>query len=157
MMSVYTRLLENEQDTLDFGKKIALFIPKLQIIYLQGVLGAGKTTFVRGLLRGLGYNGAVKSPTYTLVETYVLGQYTIHHFDLYRLQTTEELAEMGFRDYLGNDTLCLIEWPQQAQGQLPLADLICHLEVVNEQRKIVITAQTDAGQQVIQQLKLILV
>jgi tRNA threonylcarbamoyladenosine biosynthesis protein TsaE len=145
-------LLENEQQTLAFGKKIAAHSASLQVIYLNGVLGAGKTTLTRGLLQGLGYTGVVKSPTYALVETYILESRTIHHFDLYRVHSVNELEEIGFRDYFLNDTLCLIEWPQRA-SHLPVADLICNLEVVHEARKIVLTADTPAGWQVIQQLE----
>lgn len=146
------KILADEQQTLDFGKKIAAKSADLHIIYLNGVLGAGKTTLTRGILQGLGYSGTVKSPTYTLVETYVLGQRTIHHFDLYRVHDIHELEDMGFRDYFTQDTLCLIEWPDRAT-HLPQADLICDLEVVGKQRKIILSAHTPAGMQVIEEVK----
>jgi tRNA threonylcarbamoyladenosine biosynthesis protein TsaE len=150
-MQSYTALLENEQQTLAFGKKIASHSSGLHIIYLNGVLGAGKTTLTRGILQGLGYTGAVKSPTYTLVETYVLNSRTLHHFDLYRIHDAHELEDMGFRDYLTIDTLCLIEWPDRINN-LVVADLICNLEIIGEQRKIVLTANTPAGWQVIKEV-----
>lgn len=146
------KLLANEQQTLDFGRKIAAHSHKLHVIYLNGVLGAGKTTLTRGILQGLGYSGTVKSPTYTLVETYVLGARTLHHFDLYRVHDIHELEEMGFRDYFTQDTLCLIEWPERA-AHLPTADLVCDLEVVESQRKITLHANTPAGMQVIEEVK----
>jgi tRNA threonylcarbamoyladenosine biosynthesis protein TsaE len=151
-MNVYTVVLKDADQTLNFGKKIARLSAHLQVIYLNGVLGAGKTTLTRGILQGLGYSGVVKSPTYTLVETYPLGSRTVHHFDLYRIHDAHELEEMGFRDYFSHDTLCLIEWPDKAQD-LVSADLICDLEIKGLQRKIVLVAKTDAGSQVIQQLE----
>jgi tRNA threonylcarbamoyladenosine biosynthesis protein TsaE len=151
-MNTYTALLQNEQQTLDFGKKMAALSQGLHVIYLNGVLGAGKTTLTRGFLQGLGHTGTVKSPTYTLVETYPLGTRIIHHFDLYRIHDAHELEEMGFRDYVTEDTLCLIEWPDRAQN-LVTADLICDLDIIGEERNIVLSANTPAGWQVIQQLE----
>jgi tRNA threonylcarbamoyladenosine biosynthesis protein TsaE len=150
-MNAYTVLLKNEQQTLDFGKKIAQHSASLHIIYLNGVLGAGKTTFTRGFLQGLGHTGAVKSPTYTIVETYTLDARVIHHFDLYRLHDVHELEDMGFRDYFTDDTLCLIEWPDRA-GNLVIADLICNLEIIGEQRNLVLSANSPAGWQVIKEV-----
>ncbi len=145
------KLLENEQQTLELGDAIARHSNQLHIIYLNGLLGAGKTTLTRGILQGLGYTQTVKSPTYTLVETYVLDTRTVHHFDLYRMNDIHELEELGFRDYLTDDALCIIEWPERA-AVLPEADLICDLKIIGSQRKIILSSNTPAGDEVIAHL-----
>lgn len=131
--------IPNATEMMQFGGKIADQFPNGGIVLLNGDLGAGKTTLVRGLLRHLGFEGTVKSPTYTLVEPYELNQRTIYHFDLYRLGDPEELEYMGGRDYWESNALCLIEWPEQAQGYLPEADLILNIGYQNDGRKIEIT------------------
>ena len=108
---------------MELGGQIACLLPVGGVVLLHGNLGVGKTTLVRGLLRSLGFEGTVKSPTYTLVEPYHVADRDIYHFDLYRLADPEELEYLGVRDYFRDDALCLIEWPQQADGFLPKADL----------------------------------
>jgi tRNA threonylcarbamoyladenosine biosynthesis protein TsaE len=118
-------------------------------IYLQGELGTGKTTLVRGLLLAAKYQGAVKSPTYTLVEPYSLADKWLYHFDLYRLSDPEELEYLGIRDYFTHDTLCLIEWPERGAGILPAADLLIQLDYQPAGRRARLTGLTDTGRQVI--------
>jgi tRNA threonylcarbamoyladenosine biosynthesis protein TsaE len=146
-MNHFTAITHHEIEMRELGKKLALHANKLHLIFLQGDLGAGKTTFIRGFLEGLGHEGSVKSPTYTLVETYPMGSRTIHHFDLYRLHEA-----LGIRDYFGNTSLCLMEWPERAEKILPTPDIQCVIAIMGEMREITMTAHTTEGQEVIQWL-----
>lgn len=115
------------------------------VITLQGPLGAGKTTFVRGFLRACGISGPIKSPTYTLVEPYQAGGRQFYHFDLYRLEDPEALEMLGFRDYLTGDSICLIEWPEQAGGALPPAAIEVRLAFAGDGRRAVLDTATTEG------------
>jgi len=129
-------LIKNEKAMMQLGGEIVDRFSKGGIVLLNGDLGVGKTTLVRGLLRHLGFEGTVKSPTYTLVEPYDVDGRRIYHFDLYRLGDPEELEYMGGRDYWNEDSLCLIEWPEKAQGYLPKEDLSLFIEHHGEERKV---------------------
>lgn len=137
-MTQYTTALDiaSTQQMMALGGRIADAFPHGGLVFLKGDLGAGKTTLVRGLLRHLGFQGTVKSPTYTLVEPYSVNGRDIYHFDLYRLADPEELEYMGVRDYLSSSALCLIEWPEKAQGFLPKATLNVIIQYDNEARKV---------------------
>lgn len=115
------------------------------LIQLQGKLGSGKTTLVRGFLRSLGITGAIKSPTYTLVEPYQADGRHYYHFDLYRLEAPEALEMLGFRDYLDGDSMCLIEWPEQAGDLLPPADIAVAISLLPAGRRVHLDATTTHG------------
>jgi tRNA threonylcarbamoyladenosine biosynthesis protein TsaE len=119
------------------------------VVYLNGDLGSGKTTLTRGFVRGMGYQGNVKSPTYTLVEPYELAKWRIFHFDLYRLSNAEELEYMGIRDYFNHDCCCFIEWPEKGTGILAKADMIINIAYQGEQRFIKLQAKSNYGEHVI--------
>jgi tRNA threonylcarbamoyladenosine biosynthesis protein TsaE len=115
------------------------------VVYLRGELGAGKTTCARSLLRAFGVAGAVRSPTYTLVETYELAGLTCVHVDLYRLQTLTEVDELGLRDLVGPGCLLLVEWPEKGGAALPPADLELLLKYAGDGRQAHLTAATPLG------------
>ena len=127
------------------GGLLAKSAPRSALVFLHGELGAGKTTLVRGFLRALGVRGAVKSPTYTLVEPYEVGRHLIYHLDLYRLGDPEELELMGIRDYLGSG-LVLMEWPSKAAQALPAPDLVIDIETVIDGRMVTLRGTTPAGE-----------
>jgi tRNA threonylcarbamoyladenosine biosynthesis protein TsaE len=125
-------------------------------IYLRGDLGAGKTTFVRGVLRALGYEGRVKSPTYALVEVYAISSLNLYHFDFYRLRDPNEWHEAGFRDSLTAQAISLIEWPEKAHGALvplppPDLEILLTSDPSNEMsRSMLLTARSTLGQRLLQ-------
>jgi len=127
------------------GRALAAGAGPGRVLHLRGELGAGKTTLVRGLLRGLGHTGRVKSPTYTLVEPYDLWSLHFYHFDFYRLKDRNEWEQAGFREYFGAQSMCAVEWPERAAGLLAPPDLDLELLFEGEARRARIEAHTDSG------------
>lgn len=144
--------LPDETATLALGRRLAAALRKGGVVYLQGDLGAGKTTLCRGLIQALGYSGAVKSPTYTLVEPYELPGRRLYHFDLYRLGDPEELEYIGIRDYFDPGVICLVEWPEQGADRIPAPDLQVALDRVRSGRLARLQAYTEAGQNMLGEL-----
>ncbi|TNE81234.1 MAG: tRNA (adenosine(37)-N6)-threonylcarbamoyltransferase complex ATPase subunit type 1 TsaE [Gammaproteobacteria bacterium] len=136
----------------DFGNRLGALLPNGLLVFLEGDLGAGKTTLSRGILGAFGHNGVVKSPTYTLVEPYQLGEKLFYHFDLYRLGDPEELEYIGIRDYLEQASCCLVEWPERGAGILPDPDLRIQISVADHARRLVILAETERGMGVVEEL-----
>lgn len=137
--------LADEEAMVAFGGLIANAATDGAVIYLHGDLGMGKTTLSRGVLRALGHQGAVKSPTYTLVEPYELAERQVYHFDLYRLSDPEELEYLGIRDYFTEECLCLIEWSERGKGVLPAADLDLSIRVQDQGRIISLQGNSEKG------------
>jgi len=158
--------LANENATITVGDSLATVllaqnehIDKVQsalVVYLKGDLGAGKTTLTRGFVRGMGHQGKVKSPTYTLVEPYELPPWQVYHFDLYRLGDAEELEYMGIRDYFAENCCCFIEWPEKGAGILPKADIVIQLDYQDEQRTVKLRAFSVRGEDVLQRYSALL-
>jgi tRNA threonylcarbamoyladenosine biosynthesis protein TsaE len=144
--------LADEAAMLVLGARLARALRPGVTLYLEGDLGVGKTTLCRGVLRGFGHSGAVKSPTYTLVEPYEFTGFTVSHFDLYRLGDPSELDYIGIRDYFDPQSLCLIEWPERGCGFLPPADLVVRIELEGGGRLLTMTATTSAGSLVVERL-----
>ena len=171
-MSALNVFLNDEEATLSFGRELALGLTtnnetskksfelsKNQdveilgaVVYLAGDLGAGKTTLTRGIMRGFGYKGAVKSPTYTIIEPYEFVKSHIYHFDLYRLAHAEEVEFLGAEEYFSSKNLCLIEWPERGQGFIPSADLVIELAQKGNGRSVSCMSHTEKGLKIVKRL-----
>jgi tRNA threonylcarbamoyladenosine biosynthesis protein TsaE len=145
--------LNNEKEQRDFGIKLAqAFDHKTLVIYLQGDLGAGKTTLARGFMQGLGYEGKVKSPTYTLVEVYPFGNLKVLHIDLYRIETSEEIFELGLRDFFEGEVVYLVEWAEKAKEMLPPPDITCYISPFEKGRICRVVFETPRAQEMVDKL-----
>ncbi|MDT8363238.1 MAG: tRNA (adenosine(37)-N6)-threonylcarbamoyltransferase complex ATPase subunit type 1 TsaE [Nitrosomonas sp.] len=142
--------LADDDATISLGAQLAPSLKGGMTVFLHGELGAGKTTLVRGMLRGLGYQGKVRSPTYNLVEIYKISRLHLYHFDFYRFNNPDEWEDAGFREYFNPDSICLIEWPEKAIGFLNLPDLDITLDYASFGRVATIKANTGAGTQCLQ-------
>jgi tRNA threonylcarbamoyladenosine biosynthesis protein TsaE len=137
--------LSDEAATLALGARLGRALAAGASVWLEGDLGAGKTTLTRGILRELGFAGRVKSPTYTLVELYELSRFNLYHFDLYRFTDPDEWEDAGFRDYFNAGSVCLVEWPEKAGGRLPQPDLRLRFDILDEGRNVCLDALTEVG------------
>ncbi len=135
-----------------FGAHIASVCDGPLLIYLRGELGAGKTTLTRGLLRGLGHRGAVKSPTYTLIEPYAMSPRGVYHLDLYRVGDPDELEYLGLRELLEEDAIILIEWPERGAAWLPPPDLDLSIAHRAAARELTLSAASEAGSRALNRL-----
>lgn len=141
--------LRTEAEQEAFGGALARICRAPALVFLDGDLGTGKTTLVRGWLRGLGHEGAVKSPTYTLIEPYEINGQAIYHLDLYRLGDPGELEYLGLREMLAEDAILLIEWPQRGAGWLPVPDLTISIEHTGDGRHLTVVAESLQGAEIL--------
>lgn len=137
--------LPDEPATQAAGARLAQVLKPGMVMTLSGDLGAGKTTLTRAILRSMGVNGRIKSPTYSLVEPYVISNLYLYHFDFYRFEDPDEWEASGFRDCFREDSICLIEWPEKAAGSLPAPDIALTLSWVGEGRSLQLNALSKAG------------
>jgi tRNA threonylcarbamoyladenosine biosynthesis protein TsaE len=144
--------LSDEAATLALGAALAQVVVPGLIIWLEGDLGAGKTTLVRGLLRALGDTGPVKSPTYTLVEVHPVSGLDLYHFDFYRFSQPEEYLDAGLDEYFGGQGVCVVEWPDRAAPYLPAADVVVMLEHAGAGRVARVLARSERGAQCLARL-----
>ena len=148
----YDQHLPNEAATRALGARLAPLMRSGLVIFLQGDLGAGKTTLARALIQALGYEGRVKSPTYALVELYKVSSLCLYHFDFYRFNDPREWIDAGFRECFNAENICLVEWPEKAEGLLPMPDLTILLSHADSGRRVQIRADTEAGRSCLQRL-----
>ncbi|OQA29883.1 MAG: tRNA threonylcarbamoyladenosine biosynthesis protein TsaE [Betaproteobacteria bacterium ADurb.Bin341] len=137
--------LPDEEATVLLGAKLAPFLAPGLVIYLEGDLGAGKTTLARALLRALGHAGPVKSPSYSLVEIYVVSSLYCYHFDFYRFESPEEFVDAGLGEYFHGDAVCLVEWPDKAAGYVSPADLCFRFSGAANGRQVEGLARSERG------------
>ena len=148
-LQAFTTHAPNVEATLELGRRVARCLAPGMSVALIGDLGSGKTTMVRGVLAGLGWAGAVKSPTYTLVEHYQISSIYFYHFDFYRIEDPDEFATGGFADYFSSSAVCFVEWPERVAPWLPAPDLEIRLRYAAEDpaagRDIELAARTEQG------------
>ena len=144
--------LKSEEETLAFAAQFAKAITSGATVFLEGVLGAGKTTFVRGILRGFGFQGKVKSPTYALLEPYEIDHHKLFHFDFYRINHAKELQYIGIEDYFLPEFICLVEWAEKGEDHLPMPDLLCEFIIKKNIRELTVTAKTKRGEEMLGKL-----
>ena len=156
--STLTLSLPDEAATIALGRELAPLLAPGMVVWLDGDLGAGKTTLVRALLRGLGHRGSVKSPTYTLVEVYVVSSIYWYHFDFYRFSDPEEFEDAGLGEYFRSDSVCLVEWPGNAAAYVPPADLVLRFRfaenAADDGRRLELLAHGEVGRQCLTTLRL---
>ena len=145
-------VIRDEAEMLALGGRLAQACHAAVVIYFHGQLGAGKTTLVRGFMRAMGYGGAVKSPTYTLIEPYDIGDWRIYHLDLYRVEDAAELAYLGLRELYEGKAVMLVEWPERGGTYLPPPDLVMEIEYAIAGRQLLLKPHTATGEALISAL-----
>ncbi len=146
---IITLDLIDEKASEQFATQLASCLSSPLVVALSGDIGAGKTTIVRAMLKSLGVQSAIKSPTFSLVESYICHDLHIHHFDLYRIHHEDELEYLGFRDYFSKESICFIEWAEHAGKALPQVDIRFNLSIKGAGRNMQIIASSVAGKRIL--------
>ncbi len=141
--------LDDESASIVLAKQLATCLISPLVLTFSGEIGAGKTTFIRALLRVLGIKSAIKSPTFSLIESYDCKRFQVHHFDLYRIHDETELDYIGFRDYFQEKAVCCIEWPERARYQLDKFDINFAFTIMGSGRLLSCSANSPAGEKIL--------
>lgn len=153
MLTTAQITLVDEENTITLATYLAKFLTAPLVLTFTGEIGVGKTSFIRALLRALGVSALIKSPTFSLIESYNCEKFQINHFDLYRLALPEELEYIGFREYFTNNTICCIEWPEKARDFFGKIDLKFSLSFLTIGRSLQIEANSDAGMRILSYIR----
>lgn len=149
MMRTLSIDLIDEEASERFGQQLAQVVCHPLVITFHGDIGAGKTTIIRAMLKAMGIRSTIKSPTFTLVESYQCQEFVVHHFDLYRICHEEELEYLGFRDYFTEQSICCMEWAEHAGQLLPEVDVCCHLSTIKKGRQLQVKATSVIGEKIV--------
>lgn len=146
---IITVALKGEKASERFAEQLASCLSAPLVIAFHGDIGTGKTTIIRAMLKKLGVTSAIKSPTFSLVESYACGEWSVHHFDLYRIHQEDELEYLGFRDYFSHQSICCIEWAEHAGRALPDVDISFSLTIKGAGREMQIRASSVTGKRIL--------
>ncbi len=152
MNDTFTIKLGSEAETAHLAEAFATKLPAPFVMTFEGEIGAGKTTFIRAMLKKMGVKTSIKSPTFSLVESYDLVEKVVHHFDFYRIHAEDELEYIGIRDYFSSRAICCVEWPEKGRRFLTDIDMACIIKPEDTERELTFRAGSQKGKQILSEL-----